>query len=62
MFYSRRDLSRAVTLLEMVRRRESKKREQIEITKKVFEKRYDCRDFSGQLVTDILTNMARNAR
>lgn len=58
----RRDLSRAVTLLEMVKRRESKKREQIELSKKVFEKRYECRDFSGQLVADILSNMARNAR
>lgn len=49
-------------MLELVRRREAKKREQIEVSKKIYEKRYDCRDFTGQLVTDILSNLARNAR
>lgn len=46
----------------MVRRREAKKREQADVTKKIFEKRYEMRDFSGQAVADILSSMARSAR
>lgn len=39
MLKLRRDLSRAVTLLEMVKRREKIKREHLHLTIEVFEKR-----------------------
>lgn len=40
MLKLRRDLSRAVTLLEMVKRREKTKREHLHLTIEVYEKRY----------------------
>ncbi len=40
MLKLRRDLSRAVTLLEMVKRREKTKKENLNLTKDIFEKRY----------------------
>lgn len=58
----RRDLSRAVTLLEMVKRREKAKRAQLLLTIEIFEKRYAAKDFSGQLVADVVASMARSAR
>jgi len=40
MLKLKRDLTRAVTLLEMVKRREKSKRELLHLTIEVFEKRY----------------------
>lgn len=40
MLKLRRDLSRAVTLLEMVKRREKTKREHLHLTIEVYEKRF----------------------
>lgn len=40
MLKLRRDLSRAVTLLELVKRREKTKREHLHLTIEVYEKRY----------------------
>lgn len=54
MLKLRRDLSRAVTLLEMVKRREKTKREHLHLTIEVFEKRYQAGDFSGQIMAEIL--------
>eukprot|EP00092_Neocalanus_flemingeri_P041446 GFUD01045132.1.p1 GENE.GFUD01045132.1~~GFUD01045132.1.p1 ORF type:complete len:543 (+),score=189.01 GFUD01045132.1:159-1787(+) len=50
MLKLRRDLSRAVTLLEMVKRREKTKKEKLNLTLDVFDKRYGLKDFDGKLV------------
>lgn len=54
MLKLRRDLSRAVTLLEMVKRREKTKREHLHLTIEVFEKRYQAGDFNGQIMAEVL--------
>lgn len=54
MLKLRRDLSRAVTLLEMVKRREKTKREHLHLTIEVFEKRYQVGDFSGQVMAEVM--------
>lgn len=51
----RRDLSRALQLLEMVKRRESAKKELLHLTVQLYEKRYQLNDFSGQMVADVST-------
>ncbi|XP_043465846.1 enhancer of polycomb homolog 1 [Leptopilina heterotoma] len=53
MLKLRRDLSRAVTLLELVKRREKTKREHLHLTIEVYEKRYQAQDFSGQILTEV---------
>lgn len=58
----RRDLSRAVTLLELIKRREKTKREQLHLSIEIFEKRYQTKDFSGQLLTEYTTNAIKTAR
>jgi len=50
MLKLRRDLSRAVTLLEMVKRREKTKKEKLNLTLDVFDKRYSLKDYNGKLV------------
>ncbi|CAG7826093.1 unnamed protein product [Allacma fusca] len=60
MLKLKRDLTRAVTLLEMVKRREKSKRELLHLTIEVFEKRFQAGDFSGQMMNDALS--ARPAR
>lgn len=55
MLKLRRDLSRTVTLLEMVKRREKTKREQLHLTIEIFEKRYQAGDFSGQILSEVST-------
>ena len=50
MLKLRRDLSRAVTLLEMVKKREKTKKEKLNLTLDVFEKRYALKDYNGKLV------------
>lgn len=54
MLKLRRDLSRAVTLLEMVKRREKTKREHLHLTIEVFEKRYQAGDFNGQIMAEVM--------
>lgn len=61
MLKLRRDLSRAVTLLEMIKKREKTKREQLHLTIEVVEKRYQARDFSGQLQAEYLSQVAKSA-
>lgn len=41
MLKLRRDLNRACTILDMVKRRERSKKEHLQLTVEVFEKRYD---------------------
>ena len=48
MLKLRRDLSRAVTMLEMVKRREKTKKEKLNLTLDVFDKRYQMNDFEGK--------------
>jgi len=50
MLKLRRDLSRAVTLLEMVKKREKTKKEKLNLTLDVFDKRYALKDFDGKMV------------
>ncbi|KAL7306312.1 hypothetical protein TKK_0001740 [Trichogramma kaykai] len=55
MLKLRRDLSRAVTLLEMVKKREKTKREYLHLTIEIYEKRYQAQDFSGSLLSEVTT-------
>lgn len=43
MLKLRRDLSRAVTILEMIKKREKSKRELLHLTLEIVEKRYDSK-------------------
>ncbi|KAK6619945.1 hypothetical protein RUM44_006345 [Polyplax serrata] len=61
MLKLRRDLSRTVTLLELVKRREKTKRELLHLTIEVFEKRYQAQDFSGQLLAEVSAIKTRPA-
>lgn len=49
----RRDLSRAVTLLELVKRREKTKREYLHLTIEIYEKRYQAHDFTGSMLAEV---------
>lgn len=53
MLKLRRDLSRAVTLLEMIKRREKMKKEHLHLTVEIFEKRHAAGDYSGQLMSEL---------
>ncbi|KAK9717332.1 Enhancer of polycomb-like [Popillia japonica] len=61
MLKLRRDLSRAVTLLELVKRREKIKREYVHLTVEVFEKRYQAKDFSGAIMAEVSLKTSRPA-
>lgn len=50
MLKLRRDLNRACTILDMVKRREQSKKEHLQLTIQVFEKRYAAGDFAGQIL------------
>ncbi|XP_038045377.1 enhancer of polycomb homolog 1-like [Patiria miniata] len=52
MLKLRRDLNRAVTLLEMVKRREKSKKEAVHLTLEIFEKRYQMDDLSGTILAE----------
>ncbi|KAM9346902.1 enhancer of polycomb homolog 2 [Symphorus nematophorus] len=47
MLRLRRDFSRTVTILEMIKRRETSKRELLQLTLEVLERRFQLSDFSG---------------
>jgi len=53
MLKLKRDLTRAVTLLEMVKRREKMKREHLNLNIEVFERRYELQDFTGSILSEI---------
>uniref|UniRef100_A0A034VY59 Enhancer of polycomb-like protein n=1 Tax=Bactrocera dorsalis TaxID=27457 RepID=A0A034VY59_BACDO len=57
MLKLRRDLQRATTVLEMVKRREKTKREQLHLSIEIFEKRYQLRDFSGALLSELSSSL-----
>uniref|UniRef100_A0A1A8IYN2 Enhancer of polycomb homolog n=1 Tax=Nothobranchius kuhntae TaxID=321403 RepID=A0A1A8IYN2_NOTKU len=58
MLKLRRDLSRAVTILEMIKRREKSKRELLHLTLEVFEKRNVMSDFGGEVMAEVLAERA----
>ncbi|KAJ3595702.1 hypothetical protein NHX12_005005 [Muraenolepis orangiensis] len=58
MLKLRRDLSRAVTILEMIKRREKSKRELLHLTLEIFEKRNVMSDYSGEVMADVLVQQA----
>ncbi|XP_044280563.1 enhancer of polycomb homolog 1 isoform X4 [Varanus komodoensis] len=52
MLKLRRDLSRAVTILEMIKRREKSKRELLHLTLEIMEKRYNLGDYNGEIMSE----------
>uniref|UniRef100_A0A9J7Z1U4 Enhancer of polycomb homolog n=2 Tax=Cyprinus carpio TaxID=7962 RepID=A0A9J7Z1U4_CYPCA len=58
MLKLRRDLSRAVTILEMIKRREKSKRELLHLTLEIVEKRYVMADFGGEVMAEVLAQRA----
>ncbi|XP_062900414.1 enhancer of polycomb homolog 1-like isoform X2 [Mobula hypostoma] len=54
MLKLRRDLSRAVTILEMIKRREKSKRELLHLTLEIVEKRHSLGDFSGEILSEVM--------
>ena len=59
MLKLRRDLSRAVTLLDMVRRREKTKKEKLNLTLDIFNKRHNSQDWDGKLMETVTASLAR---
>jgi len=55
MLKLRRDLARAVTLLEFVKRREKTKKENLNLTADIFERRFASGDYEGKVISDVLT-------
>ncbi|GAB6032370.1 Enhancer of polycomb 2, variant 2 [Chamberlinius hualienensis] len=53
MLKLRRDLSRAVVLLDMIQKRELAKKELVQLGINLWEKRYKLGDFSGQLISEL---------
>lgn len=58
----RRNLSRAVTILEMIKRREKTKREDVHLGIEIFEKRYQAKDFNGQLLAEYSNVAVKSSR
>ncbi|XP_055360951.1 uncharacterized protein LOC114847416 isoform X2 [Betta splendens] len=53
MLKLRREFSRTVTILEMIKRREKSKRELLHLTLEVVERRYQMGDFSGDVIRQV---------
>jgi enhancer of polycomb-like protein len=53
MLKLRRDLSQAIVLLEMVKRREKTKKEHLNLTADIFERRYHVGDFDGRIFAEM---------
>ena len=53
MLKLRRDLSKAIVLLEMVKRREKTKKENLTLTAEIFEKRFQASDFDGKIIQEV---------
>ncbi|KAM3822544.1 enhancer of polycomb homolog 1 isoform 2-T4 [Vipera latastei] len=56
MLKLRRDLSRAVTILEMIKRREKSKRELLHLTLEITEKRYKLGDYNGEIMSEVMVH------
>ncbi|KAL9847752.1 enhancer of polycomb homolog 2 isoform 1-T1 [Geothlypis trichas] len=53
MLKLRREFSRAITILEMIKRREKTKRELLHLTLEVVEKRYRLGDYGGEILNEV---------
>uniref|UniRef100_A0A8C9SFI7 Enhancer of polycomb homolog n=1 Tax=Scleropages formosus TaxID=113540 RepID=A0A8C9SFI7_SCLFO len=53
MLKLRREFSRTITILEMIKRREKSKRELLHLTLEVVEKRYQLGDFGGEILNEV---------
>ncbi|XP_053213578.1 enhancer of polycomb homolog 1-like [Panonychus citri] len=53
MLKLRRDISRAVDLLSLVKHREKLKNEHLQLTLDIFKKRYEMGDYSGQVLAEV---------
>ncbi|XP_017571017.2 enhancer of polycomb homolog 2 [Pygocentrus nattereri] len=58
MLKLRREFSRTVTILEMIKKREKSKRELLHLTLEVVEKRYQLGDFSGDVLSEVSVPLA----
>ncbi|KAG8125069.1 putative Enhancer of polycomb-like protein [Naja naja] len=58
MLKLRREFSRAITILEMIKRREKTKRELLHLTLEVVEKRYHLGDYGGEILNEVKLNSA----
>ncbi|XP_071755020.1 enhancer of polycomb homolog 2 isoform X1 [Centroberyx gerrardi] len=58
MLKLRREFSRTVTILEMIKRREKSKRELLHLTLEVVEKRYQMGDFTGDILSEVTIPLA----
>uniref|UniRef100_A0A673X3L8 Enhancer of polycomb homolog n=1 Tax=Salmo trutta TaxID=8032 RepID=A0A673X3L8_SALTR len=58
MLKLRREFSRTVTILEMIKRREKSKRELLHLTLEVLEKRYQMGDFTGEVLSEVTAPLA----
>uniref|UniRef100_A0A8C5IIK0 Enhancer of polycomb homolog n=1 Tax=Junco hyemalis TaxID=40217 RepID=A0A8C5IIK0_JUNHY len=56
MLKLRREFSRAITILEMIKRREKTKRELLHLTLEVVEKRYHLGDYGGEILSEVKLN------
>uniref|UniRef100_A0AAY5EUC0 Enhancer of polycomb homolog n=1 Tax=Electrophorus electricus TaxID=8005 RepID=A0AAY5EUC0_ELEEL len=61
MLKLRREFSRTVTILEMIKKREKSKRELLHLTLEVVEKRYQMGDFSGEVLKEVSAPLAEKA-
>ena len=59
MLKLRRDLTKVVTLLEMVKRREKTKKEKLNLTIDILDKRYSMKDFDGKLMDSAIASSSR---
>ncbi|XP_015782407.1 enhancer of polycomb homolog 1 [Tetranychus urticae] len=53
MLKLRRDLSRAVDLLQLVKHREKLKHDHLQLSLEIFKKRYEIGDYSGQVLAEV---------
>ncbi|KAK6310031.1 enhancer of polycomb homolog 2 isoform X1 [Coregonus clupeaformis] len=58
MLKLRREFSRTVTILEMIKRREKSKRELLHLTLEVVEKRCQMGDFTGEVLSEVTAPLA----
>ncbi|XP_062862268.1 enhancer of polycomb homolog 2 isoform X2 [Trichomycterus rosablanca] len=58
MLKLRREFSRAVTILEMIKKREKSKRELLHLTLEVVEKRYQMSDFGGDILSEVSASLS----
>lgn len=58
MLKLRREFSRTISILEMIKKREKSKRELLHLTLEVFEKRYQIGDFSGEVLNEVTVPLA----